>query len=174
MTRVKERRRRARRAEERWERWKERAAPQDLAQAWIVTNCVVCSLRPQHATYVRGAFMAPARPPWRPLKLSKALHFHYARMKHAVPDRGPRAMAFVAAFRAEHGHNPSRGDVADHFGWREARFGAPVDRLLWQYAVDRLIARGWILSSGRPWGLTAGSNVPIPAQAGEPGAVSAS
>ncbi|WP_233518273.1 hypothetical protein [Streptomyces corynorhini] len=126
-----------------WARWKDSATPALRRHVEAVEYCAVCALRPER---VAEAFMVPSDPRTFTEKTEAA----YAKWKDAHPDRGPLAAEFTVAFRAEHGHGPSYGQLSSGLGWK-------LKRGLRGLVVERLVHHEWLMGTGTvPWTLRPG------------------
>jgi hypothetical protein len=82
--------------------------------------------------------------------MSKQTKILYGQWKDTHPDRGPQTAAFTVAFRAEHGHGPSFRQLGQGLGW-------DLSHQLRGFVVQRLLANGWLTSTGTvPWTLRPG------------------
>lgn len=128
----------------RWQAWKDGVSPALRRHAENVEHCPLCT---PPLEQVASAFMRPAVPMQIPLRVRNA----YGAWKDSHPDRGPHALQFAAAFRAQHQHGPSLKQLCEGMGWQiEARE-------LRSFIVQRLITNEWLTNTPPvPWTLRPG------------------
>ncbi|MGW6880207.1 hypothetical protein ACWGEU_08065 [Streptomyces goshikiensis] len=127
-----------------WAQWKDRARPGLRRHVEAVESCALCSLPRDH---VAAAFMSNHVPIPSP-RYVLAL---YNTWKEKHPARGVLAAQFTVAFRAEHGHGPSQGQLCDGLGWN-------LFRTLRTLVVGRLLANEWLTDTAPvPWTLRPGA-----------------
>jgi hypothetical protein len=126
-----------------WASWKADATPALRRHAEAVEGCAVCRLA---VGRVASAFADTRFPVPAPRHVSEA---HDAwRQQH--PDCGAEAARFTVAFRAEHGHGPSYGQLCKKLGWR-------LPRSLRTFLVLRLLDEQWLADTAPvPWTLRPG------------------
>lgn len=128
----------------RWEAWKDGVSPALRRHAEHVEHCVLCSLPLEQ---VASAFMRPAVPMQIPLRVRTA----YGAWKDSHPDRGPHALQFAVAFRAQHQHGPSLKQLCEGMGWKVE------SHELRSFIVRRLITNEWLTNTPPvPWTLRPG------------------
>ncbi|MGW7642093.1 hypothetical protein [Streptomyces decoyicus] len=128
----------------RWEAWKDGVSPALRRHVEAVEHCPLCALPLER---VAQAFMQPGLPMQAMPKVQTA----YGAWKDTQPERGPRAAAFAASWRAEHGHGPSITQLCGGLGW-------PLEpRELRAFIVQRLVANEWLTHTFPvPWTLRPG------------------
>lgn len=126
-----------------WAQWKDAASPALRQHAEAVECCALCALPPAD---VASAFMAGA------VAVPSARHLlaPYNAWKAKRPDHGLRAAPFTVAFRTEHGHGPSYGQLCAGLRWG-------MFRTLRTLVVGRLLTDGWLTETAHvPWTLRPG------------------
>lgn len=127
-----------------WAQWKATARPGLRRHAEIVENCGICVLPADH---VASAFIS------EPIPIPSARHLlaPYNEWKAKHLGHGIRAARFTVAFRAEHGHGPSYGQLCAGLDWG-------TFRTLRTLIVSRLLADEWLTdTSPVPWTLRPGA-----------------
>ncbi|MCX4481655.1 hypothetical protein OOK44_35370 [Streptomyces cellulosae] len=128
----------------RWAAWKDSVSPALRRHAENVERCPLCTLPLEQ---VASAFTQPAVPMQVPLRVRTA----YGAWKDSHPDRGPRALQFAAAFRAQHHHGPSIKQLFEGMDWKIE------SRELRGFIVQRLITNEWLTNTAPvPWTLRPG------------------
>lgn len=129
---------------ERWAEWKSGVSPALLRHVEAVEQCASCRLP---FGRVAKAFMSSPSPVPSP----RSVLGDYDKWRDAHPDCGREAAAFTVAFRAEHGHGPSYGQLCRGLGWKK------LSRSLRGFVVGRVLAEGWLTdTSPVPWTLRPG------------------
>ncbi|MFF1921358.1 hypothetical protein ACFVW8_12395 [Streptomyces sp. NPDC058221] len=129
---------------ERWAEWKSGVTPALLRHVEAVEQCPLCRLP---FGQVAKAFMfSPAAVP-----APRSAFDAYDKWRDAHPDCGREAAAFTVAFRAEHGHGPSYGQLCRGLSWKK------LSRTVRGLVVGRALAEGWLTdTSPVPWTLRPG------------------
>ncbi|WP_448319016.1 hypothetical protein [Streptomyces sp. CO7] len=128
-----------------WTAWKDAASPALRRHVQSVEGCALCALPRER---IAEAFMVQPEP----AKVRNSITAVYAGWKEAHPDRGPEAARFTVAFRADHGHGPSFGQL-----FKALRWDLPRRPQLRPLVVGRLTANGWLTTTGQvPWTLRPG------------------
>ncbi|MEU8700205.1 hypothetical protein AB0C61_21570 [Streptomyces sp. NPDC048680] len=126
-----------------WDAWKSGASPALRRHVEAVEHCSLCRFSTGR---VAKAFMYPPADVPAPRSVLTA----YDAWEDGHPDRGPQAAGFAAAFRAEHGHGPSYGQLCKGLGWK-------LPRSLRGFVVHRIVAEDWLTdTSPVPWTLRPG------------------
>ncbi|MFJ6464150.1 hypothetical protein ACIQM0_24495 [Streptomyces sp. NPDC091387] len=126
-----------------WDAWKSGASPALRRHVEAVEHCPLCRFSTGR---VAKAFMYPPADVPAPRSVLTA----YDAWEDGHPDRGPQAAGFAAAFRAEHGHGPSYGQLCKGLGWK-------LPRSLRGFVVHRIVAEDWLTdTSPVPWTLRPG------------------
>ncbi|MFJ6835399.1 hypothetical protein [Streptomyces sp. NPDC091209] len=126
-----------------WAEWKNSATPALRRHAEAVERCALCALPPER---VAEAFMTPYPPP----SVSEGAKAAYDRWQEAHPECGPLVARFTVAYRAEHGHGPSFGQLCAGLGWGKRR---QMRGLI----VQHLLSTGWLTNTDPvPWTLRPG------------------
>lgn len=140
--------------QEEWEAWKDGRSPALRRHVEAVEHCPLCSLA--FARVTEAFVREPAAVP-----VQRKVLLAYEEWVSGQPDRGPRAAEFAAAFRAEHGHGPSAGQLCVGLGWKKRGRG------FWHLIVQRLVDDGWLTNTAPvPWTLRPGRAASVPAPAG--------
>ncbi|WP_406459165.1 hypothetical protein OG782_19885 [Streptomyces sp. NBC_00876] len=143
---------------ERWAAWKGTVSPALLRHVEAVEQCALCRFS---FGRVANAFMTSPSP----VPAQRAVLDAYGTWRDAHPDCGREAAAFTVAFRAEHGHGPSYGQLCKGLGWKK------LSRSLRGFVVGRILADGWLTdTSPVPWTLRPGKaaqsqGIALPGQA---------
>ncbi|MER5279652.1 hypothetical protein ABT025_28505 [Streptomyces sp. NPDC002809] len=128
----------------RWAEWKSGISPALLRHVEAVEQCSSCRCS---FGRVAKAFMSTPSPVPAPRPAAGA---HEA-WREAHPECGREAAAFTVAFRAEHGHGPSYGQLCKGLGWKK------LSRSLRGLVVSGILADGWLTeTSPVPWTLRPG------------------
>ncbi|MFD0023332.1 hypothetical protein [Streptomyces sp. NPDC058382] len=128
----------------RWAEWKSGVSPALLRHVEAVERCPLCRLP---FAQVAKAFTSSPSPVPAPRSAFDALD----KWRDAHPDCGREAAAFTVAFRAEHGHGPSYGQLCKGLGWKK------LSRTLRGLVVGRVLDDGWLTdTSPVPWTLRPG------------------
>lgn len=126
-----------------WDAWKSGTSPALRRHVEAVEHCALCRFSMGR---VAKAFMYPPADIPAPRSVLTA----YDAWEDGHPDRGPQAAGFAAAFRAEHGHGPSYGQLCKGLGWK-------LSRSLRGFVVHRIVAEDWLTdTSPVPWTLRPG------------------
>lgn len=126
-----------------WDGWKSGTTPALRRHVEAVEHCPLCRFSTGR---VAKAFMYPPADIPAPRSVLTA----YDAWEDGHPDRGPQAAGFAAAFRAEHGHGPSYGQLCKGLGWK-------LSRSLRGFVVHRIVAEDWLTdTSPVPWTLRPG------------------
>ncbi|MEU1369053.1 hypothetical protein ABZ454_23350 [Streptomyces sp. NPDC005803] len=127
-----------------WAEWKSGVSPALLRHVEAVEQCSVCRCS---FGRVAKAFMSAPSPVPAP---RPAVGDHDA-WRAARPECGREAAEFTVAFRAEHGHGPSYGQLCKGLRWKK------LSRALRGLVVSGIIAEGWLTeTSPVPWTLRPG------------------
>ncbi|WP_405943496.1 hypothetical protein [Streptomyces sp. NBC_00932] len=127
-----------------WEEWKAKASAALRRHVENVEHCPLCKFS---TARVAEAFMRKAVP----VQCAEDVRTAYAEWEKTQQDRGPRAAAFAAAFREDHGHGPSFKQLCKGLGWKKQ------PRALRALIVGRLIADEWLTNTEPvPWTLRPG------------------
>ncbi|MFG2407622.1 hypothetical protein ACGFR8_25465 [Streptomyces brevispora] len=142
----------------RWAEWKSGISPALLRHVEAVEQCPLCRF-----SFGRVANAFATSPPEVPVP--RSVFSAYETWRDAHPDCGREAAAFTVAFRAEHGHGPSYGQLCRGLGWKK------LPRSLRGFVVHRIVAEDWLTdTSPVPWTLRPGKvaqthGIALPAQA---------
>lgn len=127
-----------------WAEWKSGVSPALLRHVEAVEQCALCRCSFGRVT---KAFMSSPSPVPAPRSAAGA---HDA-WRDAHPDCGREAAEFTVAFRAEHGHGPSYGQLCKGLGWKK------LSRSLRGQVVSGIVADGWLAETAPvPWTLRPG------------------
>ncbi|WNI23422.1 hypothetical protein [Streptomyces sp. ITFR-16] len=127
-----------------WAEWKSGVTPALLRHVAAVEGCAVCRL--PFGRVARAFMSAPS-----PVPAPRSVLGEYETWRETRPDAGREAAAFTVAFRAEHGHGPSYGQLCRGLGWKK------LSRALRGFAVGRALEEGWLAdTSPVPWTLRPG------------------
>ncbi|MFF3172375.1 hypothetical protein ACFVQ0_07115 [Streptomyces sp. NPDC057900] len=126
-----------------WDAWKSGTSPALRRHVEAVEHCPLCRFPMGR---VAKAFMYPPAD----VPAARSVLTAYEAWEDGHPDRGPQAAALAAAFRAEHGHGPSYGQLCKGLGWK-------LSRSLRGFVVHRIVAEDWLTdTSPVPWTLRPG------------------
>ncbi|MFD8691697.1 hypothetical protein [Streptomyces sp. NPDC059651] len=127
-----------------WAEWKTGVSPALLRHVEAVEQCALCRLS---FGRVAKAFMSSPSPVPAPRPVAG----DHETWRDAHPESGREAAAFTVAFRAEHGHGPSYGQLCKGLGWKK------LSRSLRGLVVGGILADGWLTeTSPVPWTLRPG------------------
>ncbi|MFD7863206.1 hypothetical protein [Streptomyces sp. NPDC057682] len=141
-----------------WAAWKADLSPALLRHVETVERCALCQCTFPRVT---KAFMSEPTPVPAPRPEDGALEAWHLR----YPDAGREAAEFTVAFRAEHGHGPSYGQLWKGLGWKK------LSRALRGLVISGIIADGWLTDTAPvPWTLRPGKaaqarGITLPGQA---------
>ena len=127
-----------------WAEWKSGISPALLRHVEAVEQCASC--RCSFGRVAKAFMSAPS-----PVPAPRAAAGDYDAWREAHPECGREAAEFTVAFRAEHGHGPSYGQLCKGLGWKK------LSRSLRGLVVSGIIADGWLTeTSPVPWTLRPG------------------
>ncbi|MER6120291.1 hypothetical protein [Streptomyces sp. NPDC001743] len=127
-----------------WAEWKSGVSPALLRHVEAVEQCASC--RCAFGRITKAFMSAPS-----PVPAPRAAAGDYEAWRDAHPDCGREAAEFTVAFRAEHGHGPSYGQLCKGLGWKK------LSRSLRGVVVGGILAEGWLAeTSPVPWTLRPG------------------
>ncbi len=127
-----------------WAEWKSGVSPALLRHVEAVEQCTLC--RCPFGRVAKAFMSAPS-----PVPAPRPAAGDHDTWKEAHPECGREAAAFTVAFRAEHGHGPSYGQLCKGLGWKK------LSRSLRGLVVSGILADGWLAeTSPVPWTLRPG------------------
>ncbi|MCX5141692.1 MULTISPECIES: hypothetical protein [unclassified Streptomyces] len=129
---------------EQWAAWKSGISPALLRHVEAVEQCAVC--RCSFGRVARAFMSSPT-----PVPAPRPVAGDHEVWRDAHPECGREAAEFTLAFRAEHGHGPSYGQLCKGLGWKK------LSRSLRGLVVGGILADGWLTdTSPVPWTLRPG------------------
>lgn len=127
-----------------WAEWKSGITPALLRHVEAVEQCALC--RCSFGRVAKAFMSAPS-----PVPAPRTAASDYDAWRDAHPECGREAAEFTVAFRTEHGHGPSYGQLCKGLGWKK------LSRSLRGLVVSGIIADGWLTeTSPVPWTLRPG------------------
>lgn len=114
-----------------WAEWKSGVSPALLRHVEAVEQCTLC--RCSFGRVAKAFMSAPS-----PVPAPRPAAGDHDTWKEAHPECGREAAAFTVAFRAEHGHGPSYGQLCKGLGWKK------LSRSLRGLVVSGILADGWL------------------------------
>ncbi|WP_405903111.1 hypothetical protein OG696_18750 [Streptomyces sp. NBC_00656] len=145
-----------------WAEWKSGISPALLRHVEAVEQCPLC--RPSFGRVAKAFMSAPS-----PVPAPRPAASDYGTWRAAHPECGREAAEYTVAFRTEHGHGPSYGQLCKGLGWKK------LSRSLRGLVVSGIVSDGWLTeTSPVPWTLRPGKaaqaqGIVLPGQAGQAG-----